>query len=206
MNRFISTGLATAVSLALVACGGGDAGADAEADTTATAEAPAAATPPAPAAAPSGGGMLSEAEWVTVDETARTVTIDLVAGQSAANNHWNFNGHVNGDATVVVPQGYEVTINLSNEDPVNFHSAAVLEASSTYPAMFDNPTPVFQGAMTSNATSMTEATASGESESITFTAGAAGSYALVCLIPAHATQGMWIGFEVSASGESGVRM
>lgn len=204
MKRFLTTGLATAFSLALIACGGADAGADSEADTAATAATP--MPPPAPAAAPAGGGTLSDAAWVTVDDEARTVTIDLVAGQTDANNHWNYNGHTNGDATVVVPEGYEVTINFSNEDPVNFHSAAILEARASYPAMFDSPSPVFEGAITSNATSMTEATASGESETITFTAGAAGNYALVCLIPAHATQGMWIGFEVSGSGESGVRM
>jgi len=206
MKRFLTTGLATAFSLALIACGGGDAGADSEADTTAmeTAETPAPA--PAPAAAPTGGGTLSQADWVTVDETARTVTINLVGGQTDANNHWNYNGHVNGDATVVVPEGYAVTINFSNEDPVNFHSAVVLETQASYPAMFDSATPVFEGAMTSNPTSMTEATAPGESETITFTAGTAGNYALVCVIPAHASQGMWIGFEVSASGESGVRM
>lgn len=203
MKRFLSTGLATAFSLALIACGGGDAGAESETDTAMSDATP--TPPPAPAAA-TGGGMLSDADWVMVDDEARTVTINLVAGQTDANNHWNFNGHVNGDATVVVPQGYQVTINLSNEDPVNFHSVAVLEAQGSYPAMFDSPSPVFEGAMTSNATSMTEATASGESETITFAAGAAGEYALVCLIPAHATQGMWIGFEVSASGESGVRM
>lgn len=204
MNRFLTTGLATAFSLALIGCGGGDADAETETDTAAMAETP--APQAAPPAAPAGGGMLSQADWVTVDETARTVTIDLVAGQTDANNHWNFNGHVNGDATVVVPEGYEVTINLSNEDPVNFHSVAALEAQATYPAMFESPTPVFEGAITSNATSMTEGTGPGESESITFTAGSAGNYALVCLIPAHATQGMWLGFEVSATGESGVRM
>jgi uncharacterized cupredoxin-like copper-binding protein len=54
---------------------------------------------------------------------------------------------------------------------------------------------------------MMESTApGGGAETITFTASTAGDYAIVCVIPAHALQGMWIGFEVSASGESGVRM
>lgn len=200
MKRILSTGLAVAFSLALVACGGGEAGSN----DTAAGKAPAPA--PAPAAAPAGGGMMSTPAWMTVDEAARTVTLDIVAGQTDANNHWNFNGHTMGDATIVVPAGYTVTINLSNQDPANFHSAAIMAAQASFPAMFDNPTPAFAGAMTPDATSMTDATGPGESDSITFTAGTAGDYALVCLIPAHATTGMWMGFEVSSSGESGVRM
>jgi len=83
----------------------------------------------------------------------------------------------------------------------------VLPAASTWPATFSNPTPAFDGAISTNANSMTEATApGGGTETITFTASSAGDYALVCGIPAHAVTGMWIGFEVSASGESGVRM
>jgi len=149
---------------------------------------------------------VSAADWVTVDESAKTVTIHLIAGETDAYNRWNYNGFGNGEATVVVPVGYTVTIDLENRDPINFHSVAVLEAAGSFPAMFSDPAPVFEGAMSSEATSMTEATAPGESESITFTASTAGEYALVCLIPAHATTGMWIGFEVSASGDSGVRM
>ncbi|MDX1578231.1 MAG: sulfocyanin-like copper-binding protein [Gemmatimonadota bacterium] len=195
MKRFFATGT-TGLALAVTACGGGgDAGG----------EAPAPAPAPAPAAAPSAAP--SSADWIVVDEDAGTVTIDLIAGETDANNRWNFNGYVSGEATVVVPEGFEVTINFENLDPVNMHSVGVLEPMGSYPAMFENPTPVFDGAITSNATSMTEATApGGGSETITFTAGSAGEYALVCLIPAHATSGMYIGFEVSASGESGLRM
>ena len=138
---------------------------------------------------------------------AHTVTIDIVAGQTDANNHWNFNGHSKGDATIVVPEGYTVTVNFRNDDPANVHSLAVIEHSGSFPAMFNEVSPVFAGAATSNATSMTEATAAGGgTETITFTADAAGEYAMACLIPAHAVTGMWMGFDVSASGEAGVRM
>jgi uncharacterized cupredoxin-like copper-binding protein len=52
---------------------------------------------------------------------------------------------------------------------------------------------------------MTDATApGGGAETITFTASDAGEYSLVCLIPAHAATGMWMGFTVSAAGEAGV--
>jgi sulfocyanin len=200
MKRFLYTGLAGILSFGLLACGGGEA--DSGSASPAPAPAPAAAPP---AAAPAGG--VSAADWITVNADARTVTINLIAGETAENNRWNFNGFANGDATVVVPEGFAVTINFSNEDPANMHSVAVLDGvSGTPPVMYNDVSPVFAGAITSNATSMTEATASGQSETITFTAGAAGSYSLICLIPAHAATGMWIGFEVSASGESGLKM
>ena len=184
-------------AVALFGCGGG------EGDQPSPAPAPAPA-PAAETAAASSGTM--PADWISVDDGARTVTIDLVAGSTDANNRWNFNGFANGEASVVVPVGYTVTINFENRDPVNYHSVSVLEKAASYPAMFDDATPVFDGAITSNATSMTEATApGGGTESITFTASAAGEYALVCPVPAHAVTGMWIGFDVSGSGESGLR-
>lgn len=192
------TTMMTVVALIPLACGGGD---GSDAPSPAPAPAAATATPTAAATA-----VPAAVEWISVDEGARTVVIDLVAGSTDSNNRWNFNGYANGDATVVVPEGYAVTLNFENRDPVNYHSVGVLEQAASYPAIFDAAVPVFEGAMTTNATSMTEATApGGGSESISFTASAAGEYALVCPVPAHAVTGMWIGFEVSASGESGLR-
>ena len=184
-------------AFALFGCGGG------EGDQASPAPAPA----PAPATeAEAASSATMAADWISVDDGARTVTIDLVAGSTDANNRWNFNGFANGETSVVVPVGYTVTINFENRDPVNAHSVGVLEKAASYPAIFDDATPVFDGAITSNATSMTESTApGGGTESITFTASAAGEYALVCPVPAHAVTGMWIGFDVSDSGESGLR-
>ena len=202
MKRLISRGFAAIFCVGLVACGGGDAS---DAADAADAPAPAAAPAPTAADAPS-GGSLSMPDWMTVDEGAQTVTIDLMAGSTDAYNRWNYNGYGNGEATIVVPEGYEVTITFSNEDPATVHSVSVLDATDTMPMMFDDVPPVFDGAASSNPTSMLEATGAGASESFTFTASAAGDYALVCMIPAHAVTSMWIGFEVSASGESGIRM
>ncbi|WP_419950618.1 sulfocyanin-like copper-binding protein [Candidatus Palauibacter sp.] len=196
MKRSMMT---TVVAFSLFACGGGS-----NADTPSPAPAPAAAT----AAQPASGSAASAAavDWIAVDDGARTVTIDLVAGSTDANNRWNFNGYANGEATVVVPAGYTVTLNFENLDPVNYHSVGVLELAASYPAVFDQAMPVFEGAITTNATSMAESTApGGGTETISFTASTAGEYALVCPVPAHAVTGMWIGFEVSASGDSGLR-
>ena len=184
----------TLFAVALLGCGSGQEG-DRSAPVPGTATmADAAATTAIPA------------DWISVDDAARTVTVTLVAGQSDANNRWNFNGYANGEATVVVPAGYTVTIHFENRDPVHYHSVGVLAKVASYPPIFEDATPVFDGAVTSNATSMSEATApAGGTESMTFIASAAGEYALVSLVPANAVTGMWVGFEVSESGESGLR-
>ena len=167
--------------------------------------------PPAPAPDPAreadaAAPAAMPADWISVDDAARTVTVTLIAGETDANNRWNFNGYANGEATVVVPLGYTVTIDFENRDPVHHHSAGVLARAASHPPVFDEATPVFDGAITSNATSMTEATApGGGTESITFVASEAGEYALVCAVPAHAVTGGWIGFEVSEAGDSGLR-
>ena len=192
--------LSTALLLALGACGGDTSG---EADTGAEAEAPAAAEPASETAA-GASDELQMPDWYQYDEAANTVTLDIVAGETPDINYWNFNGYGNGDVTVVVPVGAEVTVNFSNEDPNLAHSIGVAAFSSNPPAALDE-TPVFEGAISSNPTDMTASTMTGESESFTFTADQAGEYSLACYIPGHAVSGMWIGFTVSDSGEAGVR-
>ena len=199
MKRIVNTSMAFAFSLAIVACGGAEQGAEAGADTVQA----------------QGGvegeqmgeaGALSMPEWMQVDHDAQTVTMDITSGSDPSNNRWNYNGYHSGNATIVVPEGYEVTINFDNADPNNPHSLGIDERpTGSWPATFQNPEPVFDGAITSGATSMTEATQPNQSETITFTASEAGEYSLVCYVPAHAATGMWINFNVSADGEAGVR-
>jgi len=52
---------------------------------------------------------------------------------------------------------------------------------------------------------MISATMPGESETITFVAGVAGNYSLVCYIAGHSAVGMWLFFNVSGDGEAGVQ-
>ncbi|MFW6010766.1 MAG: cupredoxin domain-containing protein [Gemmatimonadota bacterium] len=195
MKRMLRTGTALLLSLAFIACGGGGdqaaaGGEEGEAAGTSGEEQTAEITVP---------------DWMTVDEEAQTVTIDLVAGETDDNNSWNYNGYYNGNVTIVVPEGFEVTIDFENADQVNPHSVGVDDQVGDYPSTFDEVEPAFEGAVTEGAAEMATSTQPGESESITFTASEAGEYALVCYVPAHAVTGMWIGFEVSADGEAGVR-
>jgi FtsP/CotA-like multicopper oxidase with cupredoxin domain len=144
--------------------------------------------------------------WFVVDHDAQTVEMDIIAGTTSANNYWNFHGLYGGAGEIVVPEGYEITLTLINQDPNMGHSAGVGEVMATWPNNFTEVVPVFEGAVTSNPTSMTESTLPGEEESITFVADRSGDFALICYVIGHAASGMWMPFTVSAEGEAGVRL
>jgi uncharacterized cupredoxin-like copper-binding protein len=146
------------------------------------------------------GGELSTPDWMTIDATAQTVTMEIQAGSSDANNYWNFNGLYAGNGSITVPQGYSVTINFTNSDPTQPHSLGIDEAQDSWPATFDAPEPAFAGAITPDPT---VGTAPGGTATITFTADAAGDYTMVCYVPGHAVAGMHIPFTVTADGTPG---
>lgn len=185
------------LTIVSVACGGGE-----PADSSQPA-----ATPSTPAAsglpAPPSGPMTTPA-WFTVDHDARTVQLTLIAGETSANNHWNYNGATNGDLAITVPQGYTVQIEQINRDPNMAHSIGILTLPANF-AMPPQPNPVFPDAISANPTSMIDATMPGETETIQFVAAQAGEYGLICLIPGHSAIGMWLFFNVSADGQAGVQ-
>ncbi|MDX1646125.1 MAG: sulfocyanin-like copper-binding protein [Longimicrobiales bacterium] len=188
-------------ALLLAACGGGEPAADTDASEAAPS---AEESAPAETGGPSiPSGSLTVPEWYQVDHDAQSVSMTLVAGATSDNNYWNYNGAVNGEWAITVPEGYEVTIELVNEDPNMAHSVGIsseLESFAVPPA----PDPVFEGAITENPQSMTQATMPGESETITFVADQAGNYSLVCYIPGHTAVGMWLYFTVSEGDAAGV--
>ena len=143
-------------------------------------------------------------EWYVDDNAARTVSLTLIAGETSANNYWNYNGATNGSLAITVPEGYAVTIVQENRDPNMAHSIGILPVPANF-AMPPQPNPVFAGAITQNPTSMIDATMPGETESITFVASEEGTYALVCLIPGHSAVGMWLYFIVADGGQAGVQ-
>jgi len=189
------------VAAVFVACGGGE---PAEAPQRGGSSQPAASAPPASTLPAPPEGPLAMPEWLTVDNDARTVHLTLIAGETNKNNHWNYNGATNGDLAITVPEGYTVTIDQVNRDPNMAHSLGILDLPANF-AMPPQPNPVFPGAISENPTSMMEATMPGETETVQFVAGQAGTYGLVCLIPGHAAVGMWLYFVVSADGQAGVQ-
>ena len=187
-----------ALAFAIAACGGGE-----PADTAA--EAPAAPAETAVSSAPAGPtGPMTQPDWFHVSADDQTVHMTITAGSTTDNNYWNFNGASRGSMAVTVPEGYTVTIDLVNNDPVMPHSLGISPESSNFSGLLE-ATSVFEGAITENPTSMVDGTMPGETESITFVADAAGNYSMVCFITGHSLAGMWIYFNVSADGEAGVQ-
>ena len=195
--RTITTVLSTILVAGLWACGGGNGTDEAtEPDTMGMME----ETTPATETTT---GAMSTPAWMTVDETARTVTMEIQAGSSDVNNYWNFNGLYAGHGSISVPQGYSVTINFTNSDPTQPHSLGIDESQESWPATFDAPEPAFAGAITADPT---VGTAPGGTATLTFTADAAGDYTMVCYVPGHAVAGMHIPFTVTPDGAPGATM
>lgn len=203
-KRILSSAAALLLPLAVLACGGGE-----QAGQQTNGEQ--AAAPQQGQQQQQGGQQagqqapLTTPDWMSVDSAGESVTLQIRAGSTDANNSWNFNGYFGGDGTIVVPEGWEVTVEFSNEDQVNAHSFSIENQVGDYPPTFEQATPVFEGAASSSPTEMAGATQPGQSETVTFTATKTGDYAMVCLVPAHATQGMWVRFNVSGDGAVGFR-
>ena len=146
----------------------------------------------------------ADVDWMKVNKDEKTIALNIIAGSTDAFNYWNFNGYAQGSATITVPLGFKVNLEFTNNDPTMAHSIGVAPKMDTYPAMFDNPQPVFEGAISSNPTDMLNATKTGGSESLSFVASEAGEYVLICYVPGHAAVGMYVNFVVSAGGKAGV--
>jgi hypothetical protein len=185
----------------LGACGGGE---PAESGSGGTGGASAPAAQPATPARTPPSGPITVPDWYAVDNDARTVTMEVVAGQTPDNNYWNFNGAINGNTAITVPEGYRVVINFTNSDPNMAHSLGISAETSNF-AVPPQPNPVFEGAITQNPGSMVDGTMPGESETVEFVAGEAGNYSMVCYIPGHTAVGMWLYFNVSAEGQAGIQ-
>jgi sulfocyanin len=210
MRKILAAGTAVLLSFAAAACGGGGQGGQQAAGGGMQQQS--SATSDTTSAMQGGGsqgsasmGELTVPDWMKVDKSDKTVTMDISAGESQANNGWNYNGYFNGDATIVVPEGYKVTINFHNKDQANPHSLAISTDKPPFPATFQEAHLAFPGAETPGSMQMNTATQPGQSATVTFTADKAGEYVMLCHVPAHATTGMWIHFNVSSSGDVGLQ-
>ena len=88
-------------------------------------------------------------------------------------------GEEGNNPDIVVSSGDKVTINARN-DGISFHAFGVV----------NNPDDISSIVWNSDIGSVTNSIKPNESDSVTFTAGAPGSYYYICTIPGHAQQGM----------------
>ncbi len=158
--------------------------------------------PPRPAVLAAGAAALLLAVAVAFGpmhgQTAasKTVEFGLVAGKTAANGFFNFNGYAKGALTVTVPVGWKVVIHYSNASALR-HSLDVIPYTGTQPD--SAPTPAFVGASTKE---LVDGIGVGKQETVTFTASKAGTYELLCGVLGHAQAGMWGRLVVSPTAKT----
>ncbi|MHB1611368.1 MAG: sulfocyanin-like copper-binding protein [Sulfobacillus sp.] len=143
-----------------------------------------------PPAAPT--TTVTSSKFLSVNTSAKTATLSLIAGYNTSNDGgFNFDGGYDGNMTVTIPVGYNVTVNFKNSAQIP-HSAAVIGPTG------NNATgPIISGATTPNPVL---GTAPGGTATFSFTPTKAGSYRIACLFPGHLVLGMYINLKVVSSG------
>jgi sulfocyanin len=127
---------------------------------------------------------------VQSNPAARTVTVNLVAGQGADANGFNFNGYAKGAMHIQVPTGWRVKVSMIDESDTP-HSALIVPWAQRQSAPFS---PAFKGSAPADFRSGIEK--GDDPQTFTFTADKAGEYGIVCGVPGHVDAGMWDAFDV----------
>jgi len=153
----------------------------------------------APSLSPARAGETLTPSWMKVDETGKTVEIQLVAGWNANDGALNFNGYYKGDMTIVVPIDWTVSVKFSNHDGMLPHSMVITKP-------FDEHIPEQAGLSDlainrAYSIDLESGIMSNQHDDVKFTTKEAGKYWMVCGVTGHALQGMWVGFEVDPKAE-----
>jgi uncharacterized cupredoxin-like copper-binding protein len=136
------------------------------------------------------GQVKIDPTWLTWDAATTTATFKLIAGMQGGKSPFNFNGFIDDELTLVVPENATVVMNFINEDGVP-HSAEVIDAKLPVPNMSGEP--AIPRAYTRKAL---EGLNQGETDVMRFKAAPAGDYRIFCGVPGHGISGMYIGFAV----------
>jgi hypothetical protein len=133
---------------------------------------------------------------LVTDDAARTVQFQLIAGYSGLNGALNFNGFGDGGLTLTVPLDWHVVMHFSSHDGMLPHSAEVIP---------DGPVPktgAMEAAFSQAVTlKLQEGLTSTEHDDMKFVADKAGSFLIICGVPGHAANGMWIRFKIDAAAK-----
>lgn len=138
-----------------------------------------------------GAAQTVDTTWLAVDTTAKTATLNLIAGLTPLNGGLNFNGFKDGGLTLVVPLGWTVVVKFGNQDQALPHSVVVVPASGTLPPV--PGAPAYPGAATRH---LTDGLPPGQSETIRFTVDHPGYFFLYCAVPGHGVVGMYLKINV----------
>jgi RNase P/RNase MRP subunit p29 len=139
--------------------------------------------------------------WMTVDAGAHKVTMDVVAGFNPNNSNWNFNGYYDGDMTVVVPEGWQVEIALTDRDGEVPHSLVVMAdtGADNLPLQAGREQAAFPRAYSR---SPEQGISARDQDTISFKADQTGEFLWFCGVPGHGQSGMWMRFAVTDEAET----
>ena len=139
------------------------------------------------------GGKI-DPTWLRADAASKTADFKLVAGLTDANGGMNFNGFSQGGLVLTVPQGWNIVLHFTNEDPNLPHSVEIIAEA---PAVPSGPVPpAFEHATTGR---LEQGFTSGQGAEVRFVAGKNGTFLIFCAVPGHGAAGMWIRLAVSGS-------
>lgn len=137
-----------------------------------------------------GGGSAGPSSPLgVIDESTRTVQLNLIMSES------RFNGYATGQMAVRVPRGWRVDVYCSNQGPTP-HSCAIVSGAGSTSAAFSgaaSPEPV-------------TGVPAGGSANFSFIAKTPGSYRVTSLVPGAEDRSMWEHFDVVATGRPSVSM
>jgi sulfocyanin len=142
-----------------------------------------------------GTAQAADPSWIKVDQAKKIVTADLVAGWNPENGALNFNGYYEGDMTLAVPVGWTVKVTFMNHDGMLPHSMLVSKqyAKDDIPMEAGNDQVAISKAYTDNPIG---GLAPNDKDSFSFKTSNAGNYWLLCGVPGHGQQGMYVDLKV----------
>jgi hypothetical protein len=127
--------------------------------------------------------------YIHVDAPTRTAVVTLIAGHPATDIQFNYDGYGSGALVLVVPVGWQVTIQCVNHGTVPNSCAVVADGNAREP--------VQPGWSTSDPQRGLDP---GQSASFAFTPMTKGRYRIASLVDGNEASGMWADLEVGDSG------
>jgi sulfocyanin len=143
-----------------------------------------------------GVATAQDSPFLKWDPATKTVTFELIAGADGASSPFNFNGYVDGKASLVVPPGANVVMNFVQKDGTP-HSAELIADKDPMPNLGGEA--AIPRAYTSK---VVEGLPQEATDVIRFPAPDSGSYRIFCGVPGHGLSGMWIRFTVDPAAKA----
>jgi len=130
------------------------------------------------------------ADWLSYDAVRKAATITIIPAYNRSYQGFNLNGYAKGEADVIVPVGWAVTVRCVNTGLDGRHSCAIVRGpNATHPALAraSSPDPV-------------HGLVHGQSANFSFFTKEPAVYRIASLVPGQQQGGMWDVLEITRSG------